>query len=110
MASDIMTLSLAEFKKNIGVDRPHAFNRYMGGNHRKNHPYVSGYWQFIINPPKEIFKEDSDVAVTQWLHSSAESFSPPSRVTNFADIPGMGGTASSFATGGETTREFTVAY
>jgi hypothetical protein len=43
-----------------------------------------------------------------WFHSTAESFTPPTRTMNKGDIPGQGGLASSYYTGQTLTRTFTV--
>lgn len=109
-------------------DSPIKMNRYMGGRTRKTQPYVSGYWYFMLLTPDVIFSDDggadlnagSDTAagnytseqqyVEKWFHSAAESFTPPSTTLTKLDIPGMGGLGSSFITGREITRTFTVAF
>jgi len=91
------------------TDRPDSLTRYMGGQTRKNHPYVSGYWQFFVNLPPKIFPGDN-YSAGQWLHSTAEGFTPPSRTLNKADVPGQGGLGSSFVTGQTLTRTFTVTF
>lgn len=97
---------------NSGSDRPYHMTRYMGGHKRTTQPYVSGYWYFMINPPATIFTEyDNDnIDVAQWLHSTAESFTPPSTNLTKIDIPGMGGIGSSFIGGREITRTFTIGF
>jgi len=116
MSYDIMSLSLREFAKSYQADRPHKINRYMGGNRRANHPYISGYWYLIMDPPEEIFlgsSTDQNSGVHQardWFHSTAESFTPPTKSITKVDVPGMGGMASSYIAGQEFTREFTVAF
>lgn len=93
----------------VGRDRPNVMTRYMGGHNRDNHPYVSGYWQLVLDPPAAIF--DSDAAdATTWWHCTAEGFTPPTRTLNKADVPGQGGLGSSFVTGQTLTRTFTVTY
>ena len=109
-AHDIMTLSLNEFAKSYDADKPHKINRYMGGNRRHNHPYISGYWYLIMDPPEDIFLEAGVLQAREWFHSTAESFTPPSKTITKVDVPGMGGMASSYAAGQEITREFTVAF
>lgn len=119
-------------------DRPHQMNRYMGGHRRSTLPYVSGYWYFMMLTPDVIFAESpngivgglvqqisnseqsigtQDTSKSQsqrsselWLHSTAESFTPPSTTLTKLDIPGMGGLGSSFISGREITRTFTVAF
>ena len=120
MSHDIMSLSLQEFQKNYSADRPHKINRYMGGNRRSNHPYISGYWYLILDPPQEIFLGEASSngsapangthQARDWFHSTAESFTPPSKTITKVDVPGMGGMASSYVAGQEFTREFTVAF
>ena len=119
-------------------DRPYRMNRYMGGHKRTTLPYVSGYWYFMILTPDVIFatvpnsivggmiqnlaKKDDETGTEDtknseiqqvselWLHSTAESFTPPSTTLTKLDIPGMGGLGSSFISGREITRTFTVAF
>jgi hypothetical protein len=114
MSFDVMSLSLQEFNKGAGADKPHKINRYMGGNQRFNHPYISGYWYLILDGPQEIFGEPAlgpGVKETRdWFHSTAESFTPPSKTITKVDVPGMGGMASSYVAGQEFSREFTVAF
>ena len=129
------------------VDRPHEYNRYMGGHRRVNHPYITGYWYCLIEPPHRLFDQlhrasNSEFSnkymedgffdpaasgvsalesymmegtaipseVTRWLHSTAESFSPPSRSLTLIEIPGLGGVNSSFLAGQELTRKFSITF
>jgi hypothetical protein len=88
---------------------PDLMSRSFGGNQRTGHPYVSGYWQIVLIPPKKIF--DTHVETVQtWLTSAAEGFTPPTRTLNKADLPGQGGLGSSFITGQTLTRTFTVTF
>ena len=120
--------------RNSSTDRPHEMNRYMGGHRRLNHPYVSGYWYCVIDPPHRLFDNEDDSVdmfsnkhmegiygnqmghtgmpfeTTRWLHSTAESFTPPSRNQTFIEVPGLGGVNSSFLAGQELTRKFTIAF
>lgn len=96
-------------QKSVGRDRPNVLTRYMGGHNRDNHPYVSGYWHFIIDPPEAIFDSSREEATT-WYHCTAEGFTPPTRTLNKADVPGQGGLGSSFVTGQTLTRTFTVTF
>ena len=96
-------------EKSIGRDRPNVLTRYMGGHNRDNHPYVSGYWQFILDPPEGIFFETAGEATT-WWHATAEGFTPPTRTLNKATVPGQGGLTSNFVTGQTLTQTFTVTF
>lgn len=110
-SANIFTKLGAQFEiENTGKDRPDALTRYMGGQTRQNHPYVSGYWQFFVNVPPLIFPDNVDGDIAQWLHSTAEGFTPPSRTLNKADVPGQGGLGSSWVTGQTLTRTFTVTF
>jgi len=97
------------------ASNPNRLSRYHGGHRRDNHPYISGYWYFLIQPPERLFNDTNksltalDRSVT-WLHSTAESFTPPGKTLNFVDIPGMGGMASSFVSGQTLTNTFTVTF
>lgn len=119
------------------ADSPHRMNRYMGGHKRSSQPYVSGYWYFMILTPDVIFDSTKtsggaytdpgsvitttttnaaataaveQQAIEKWFHSTAESFTPPSTSLTKMDVPGMGGLSSSFITGREITRTFTVSF
>jgi hypothetical protein len=109
---DVMSLSLADFVNTLvtfNTDMPHKFNRFSGGFNRIAHPFVSGYWYFLIFVPAAIF-EGGEHLVSSWFHSTAESFTPPTKSLNKFDVPGMGGVASSFIAGQEISREFSVAF
>ncbi|MBC8554914.1 MAG: hypothetical protein H8D23_35325 [Candidatus Brocadiales bacterium] len=112
MSYDVMTLSMQEFSKSQDADKPDRINRYMGGNRRHNHPYISGYWYLVLDAPSEIFTQSDTTSesMRRWFHSTAESFTPPSKTITKVDVPGMGGMASSYIAGQEITREFTVAF
>ena len=88
---------------------PEKLTRYIGGSKRNNHPFVSGYWQFFIEPPELLFGSEAKSAYN-WLHSTAEGFTPPSRTLNKADVPGQGGLGASFVTGLTLNRTFTVTF
>jgi hypothetical protein len=90
-------------------EKPDALSRYFGGNERKNQPYISGYWQFLVRLPSAIFSTDK-TKYESWFHSAAEGFTPPTRTLNKADLPGQGGIGSSFITGQTLTRTFTVTF
>ena len=96
--------------RGFGAEAPAPLSRYMGGRNRLNHPYVTGYWQFMVDVPKRIFGNDSKEKSERWLHSTAEGFTPPTRTLNKADIPGQGGLGSSFVTGQTLTRTFTITF
>ena len=36
-------------------EQPKVLTRFLGGHGREGHPYVNGYWQFFISPPKQLF-------------------------------------------------------
>lgn len=115
---------------NSAVDRPYEMNRYMGGHRRQNHPYISGYWYVIIEPPHRLFKDEQQAFQTsietqestggrgsteafetaRWLHSTAEGFTPPSRTLTKVDVPGLGGVGSSYVAGQQLTRTFTTTH
>jgi hypothetical protein len=96
---------------NRADDNPYTVNRYVGGHNRKIHPYISGYWYILIQLPNAIYSQSTDKAVEEkWLHSSAESFNPPSRTLTKVDVPGLGGLGSSFIAGQQLTRTFTCAF
>jgi hypothetical protein len=91
-------------------EKPDFLTRYSGGHRRRNHPFVSGYWQFFVWVPELIFGAADKQDAEAWLHSTAEGFTPHSRIINKTDIPGQGGTGSSFMTGQTITRTFTVTF
>jgi hypothetical protein len=93
------------------ADQPDDLSRFIGGHRRTTQPFISGYWYFLINPPPAIFGTASNLQQAQkWFHSTAESFTPPSKMLTMADVPAMGGNASSFVSGAELTRTFSVAF
>lgn len=97
------------------LERPDALTRYFGGHNRKNHPFINGYWQLVLLPPKPIFEENAGSAALretamEWWHATCEGFTPPSRMFNKADIPGQGGAASSYITGQTLTRTFSITF
>lgn len=116
------------------IDRPREMNRYMGGHRRNNHPFISGYWYILIEPPQRLFidegsmvtysgiKEDGEAGsgykngsaaafeTSRWLHSTAESFTPPSRTMTKVDIPALGGVGSSYIAGQQLTRTFSTTF
>lgn len=91
-------------------DNPYMVNRYVGGHNRKIHPYITGYWYILIELPHALFDATSKVTEQKWLHSTAESFNPPSRTLTKVDVPGLGGLGSSFIAGQQLTRTFTCAF
>jgi len=93
-----------------GVEMPDPLTRYFGGHNRQNHPYVSGYWQLIIDPPTAIFDSQAKQNATQWMHATAESFTPPSRNLNKADVRGQGGLGSSYVVGQTLNRTFSTSF
>lgn len=102
---------------NYGVpadDRPNKITRYFGGHLRKNHPYVNGYWYLVMNIPQVIFNRagSSEFLTTSqiWLHSTCESFTPPTKTIRKEDIPGIGGLGSSYVTGQDLSRSFSITF
>jgi len=92
-------------------DKPTVLNRYSGGHTRITQPYISGYWYLIMTPPVGLVNSTNMQGdATDWFHATAESFTPPTKTITKADVPGMGGVASSFAAGQELSRTFTVAF
>lgn len=90
-------------------EQPKVLTRFLGGHGREGHPYVNGYWQFFISPPKQLFN-GLDNYVDTWLHTTAEGFTPPSRNLNKADVPGQGGLGSSWVTGQSLQRNFSITH
>lgn len=110
MASNTIMQRLgATIKVATALEKPDVMTRYMGGHNRKNHPFVSGYWQLYLNPPTRIFGDKHAEAI-EWFHSTCEGFTPPSRSLNKADVPGQGGLGSSYITGQTLTRTFSVTF
>jgi hypothetical protein len=105
----INDLSKGNFGKTTD-DKPYNMNRYVGGSNRKIHPYVSGYWYCLVIPPTTLFGEGKAKSASEWLHITAESFTPPSRTLSKADVPGLGGVNSSFITGQQLTRSFSITF
>lgn len=91
------------------AEKPDMLTRFAGGHERDNHVYISGYWQFIVWPPATIFGSDS-AEVQQWLHCTAEGFTPHSRSITKAEVPGQGGLGASFISGQAITRSFSVTF
>lgn len=107
---------MAQFNNNVpslkasaSSNKPDAINRFMGGKDRQNHPFISGYWYFVVQLPTEIFSTGIEDQA-KWLHSTAESFTPPSKTLNKVDVVGMGGSNSSFISGSTLNRTFTVGF
>jgi len=110
-AQDVLARLNADTKLSYGHDRPHTLNRYAGGHNRNSQPFISGYWYLYLQPPQALFGDAAAVSeAVKWFHSTAESFTPPSKTVTKVDVPGMGGVASSFAAGQELSRTFTVAF
>jgi len=107
MADNIFTRLQGKFSKDD--EQPQLLTRYIGGSERKNHPFVTGYWQFFIEFPTKIFDKIAAEGQT-WFHSAAEGFTPPSRTLNKADVPGQGGLGASFVVGQTLNRTFTVTF
>lgn len=93
----------------ITDDRPRSMTRYVGGHSRTIHPYVSGYWYSLIRLPVRIFGDNKESGEL-WLHSSVETFNPPSKTSTKVDLPGLGGLGSSFIAGQQFTRTFSMEF
>lgn len=92
-------------------DRANKMTRYIGGHNRRNHPYISGYWYMAIKLPAALFNNDDHRQNDErWLHSSAETFNPPSRTLTKVDVPGIGGLGASFIAGQQLTRTFSMEF
>ena len=99
--------------KNISGDGPRALTRYIGGHNRKNIVYISGYWQFLLQVPETIYRHKAGLSidvVQKWFLSTAEGFTPHTRNLNKVDVPGIGGTGSSFPSGQTVNRTFTTTF
>lgn len=87
-------------------------NRYLGGSDLENkmHPFIKGYFYTIFELPS-IFEDTDQGNVTRTLISAAEAFTPPGdRQLKTEDIQGMGGLDSSFITGQQIDRNFSIQY
>jgi len=97
---------------------PNNLSRYHGGYNRENHVYISGYWYFLVLPPNRLFSNvngntqgnTNSKQVTNWMHSTAEAFTPPTRSLKKIEAAGMGGMKSYYVAGQEINREFTVTF
>ena len=109
-------LSVSEQYRSIvnNASHPQYLSRYHGGHRRDNHPYVSGYWYFVINPPERLFStyagSNTLEKARDWMHCTAESFTPPSRTLTKMEVVGMGGMKSNYPVGQEITRTFSVTF
>ena len=113
MGIDLISRLSTRFS-NTGMisERPDVITRDIGGHFRKNHPYISGYFQIMVGLPQRLFDQvstTSDVA-SKWLHSTCESFTPHSQTINKVDIQGQGQIGSSFVSSVITNREFSLAF
>jgi hypothetical protein len=109
-------LNISDTERDIisKAPNPNNLSRYHGGYNRENHVYISGYWYFLILPPDRLFhnskgNSNSDQA-TNWMHSTAEAFTPPTRSLKKIEAAGMGGMKSYYVAGQEINREFTVTF
>jgi len=110
-ANTTMLEKIASAGQSAMHDRPKNMNRYSGGHNRDSQPFISGYWYLAMLPPPALFGGAvGQHEAAKWFHSTAESFTPPSKTVTKVDVPGMGGVASSFAAGQELSRTFTVAF
>jgi len=87
-------------------------NKYLGGKGLDNtmNPYIKGYFYVIFDLP-DIFDTNTSVNVKNTLLSSIEGFTPPGdRQLKTEDLQGMGGIDSSFITGQQIDRTFSLQY
>jgi len=110
MSTDLISRLSARFA-NAGVSaaQPDSITRDIGGHFRKNHPYISGYFQIMVGLPSRLFSGVEDSA-SKWLHSTCESFTPHSQTINKVDVQGQGQIGSSFISSVTTNREFTLTF
>jgi len=94
------------------LEYPNTMTRFLGGHARENHPYINGYWYFIIQPPdnKKVYNDVPIAMAQKWFLSTCEGFTPPSRNMNKVDIPGLGGVQASFVSGQTLNRTFTTTF
>jgi hypothetical protein len=92
------------------MEYPNTMTRFLGGHTRENHPYISGYWYFIIQPPDKVYTNASAALAQKWFLSTCEGFTPPSRNMNKVDVPGLGGVQASFVSGQTLNRTFTTTF
>jgi len=87
-------------------------NRYLGGSELESnvHPYIKGYFYTIFELP-EIFSTTNQDSAQKTLLSAAEGFTPPGdRQLKTEEIMGMGGLDSTFVTGQQIDRNFSIQY
>jgi hypothetical protein len=87
-------------------------NRYQGGSNleKNSHPFIKGYFYVLFEFP-DIFEQGDQTALTNLLLSSAESYTPPGdRQLKTEEVMGMGGVDSTFVTGQQIDRNFSVQY
>ena len=94
--------------------KPNNLSRFYGGHSRTSHPYINGYWQFLVSPPCKLFdkiaKGSDNTLAAQWFHATAEGFTPPSRNLNKVDLPAQGGVGSSWVSGQSLMRTFSITH
>ena len=99
-----------------GRDKPDLGTRDIGGQFRKNQPYISGYFQILFALPTgqadgaAVFKADAAKDAASWLASTVEGFTPHTQTINKVDVMGQGQVGSSFPASVVTTREFTCTF
>jgi len=106
MATNFTDINLTGLSNNVYT------NRYVGGSdlEAKVHPYIKGYFYIIFELPS-IFDNTVIDSASNTLLSAAEGFTPPGdRQIKTEDIQGMGGLDSTFITGQQIDRSFSVQY
>ena len=88
---------------------PDLYTRHMGGEFRKNQPYISGFHHVLFILPEALFDDTAETSA-KWLTSTCESFTPHSITPNFVDVTGQGQIGASFMVNKTINREFTLAF
>ena len=95
------------------------YTRYNGGGQNgrvivdRPHPYVSGYWILLLVLPLKFnayANTDDPSECIRQLAVRAESFTPPSRTIEKADIIGFNGVKQYVITGQSISNQFTLTF
>jgi hypothetical protein len=111
-SSDLLTKYKTRAIGNNLWARPETFTRYGGGNDiYKPHPFITGYWICLVKIPEEFSTEDeTGFNIPQFLCSTAESFTPPTRTIVKSDITGFGGVKKYIVTGQDIGNTFNITF
>lgn len=88
---------------------PDLFTRHIGGEYRKNQPFITGFHQVLFRLPEKLFGDEAEMS-QKWLMSTCESFTPHTITPNFVDVMGQGQIGASFFASKTVGREFTCAF